>query len=355
MASRPTIYLGGQERRWGRVIGSSSCFKDIELKALISQGYLDLLKKSDVSLNNANAIVVPDSRFRLVDILIKNFSVILFAWRYDVVHLTTQAIQTYPAALFAKYIFRCRLVFSYTGTSIDCHEKKAETRKFSRRVKLISKFADTTEVLNKIILNEGWPCPRKLVVSPCSFSEPKKFIPSKKEKQILWSGHFYGGKGIELFRGYLLLNRRTKYPTKVYGSSINEPESKKFESWLIDFNKGHDWLSVCRPHDMEGAYSKGWVLLSLQKISNYPSQVILEALLSGCQVIMTDTGDSNLFNCPEVIHLIDKNATATNLMDTIRHALSRTPEEFVAQAREYVLSTHTIERYLMHLEAMWVR
>jgi hypothetical protein len=55
---------------------------------------------------------------------------------------------------------------------------------------------------------------------------------------------------------------------------------------------------------MSTVYSDALVVLSLQKISNYPSQVVQEGLISGTSVLITNTGDSNKFgNIPGIFYI----------------------------------------------------
>jgi glycosyltransferase involved in cell wall biosynthesis len=47
--------------------------------------------------------------------------------------------------------------------------------------------------------------------------------------------------------------------------------------------------------DSEKLLASAAVALSMQEITNYPSRVIAEALVSGCAVIVRDSGDSRQF------------------------------------------------------------
>lgn len=354
MTGRPMEYMGGQERRWARVVSYGSMDPQLSLIILINKSYYDLLGRSEIDLNARNLVIVKDWRNRFLDILWKNLVTLWNALKCDVIHLTTQGMSAYPAAMLIKILLGRRFIFSYTGVSIDCFENNDVTRNFAKRVKKISRIADITEVLNEVILAENWPSPAQLSRAPCSFSDPTQFMPRNKIPIIVWAGHLIDGKGTDLLKKFLLYNSEKKYKVAIYGSAIDDERSRKFEAWLQSFKGGKEWLSISRPDNMTEAYSQAWIVLSLQKVSNYPSQVVLEALLSGCQVIMTDTGDSHLFDCPDVIHFISKDASAADIGAAIENAFTRQENQFVKQARDYVLKNHTVENYFDHLKSIWL-
>ena len=58
--------------------------------------------------------------------------------------------------------------------------------------------------------------------------------------------------------------------------------------------------------DVRPIFSQASVVLSLQTYNNYPSRVVAEGLLSGCFVIVRDTGESRLFgDLPGLIYVGD--------------------------------------------------
>ena len=91
--------------------------------------------------------------------------------------------------------------------------------------------------------------------------------------------------------------------------------------------------------------SRAKISLSLQPLGNYPSQVVLESMASGCAIIATDTGETRKFLDESCAILIPYDSEA--LFRAIESLLSNPErrERLGKAARVKVLSEHTIERY----------
>ena len=59
--------------------------------------------------------------------------------------------------------------------------------------------------------------------------------------------------------------------------------------------------------DVNKILSSTWVVFSLQSVTNYPSRVVAESLLRGCEVIILDTGDSRKFGNGAGINYLSSN------------------------------------------------
>ena len=83
---------------------------------------------------------------------------------------------------------------------------------------------------------------------------------------------------------------------------------------------------------------------SLAIVTNYPSQSLLEAIASGCYIIASDTGDTNLLVKDDFGKLCDSNAKSIGdaileyvKMDDAQH------QQIVSDARDFALNHFTME------------
>lgn len=345
--------LGGQERRWARIVGNQELNNKHQIAVLINKNYLSLLSKSEIIWKATQNFVIPDFNNKWINAFFVNLAVVFYGMWYGVIQVPNQSLIAYPSAIILKILFRKRIIFSYTGTTIDGHEKDQKKRKYAKRVKLLANFADVTEVLNPRILLEDWPKNSNVVVAPCSFSDPNTYNYQKKINKIVFAGHLYTEKGIDVLKRLIVTGDDKGFKLCIYGTSINSNKSRRFEEWLLKKQKEKEWFKLSRPSDMSLAFADALIVLSFQSISNYPSQVILEGLLSGCHIIMSDTGDSRLFDCPGIIHVVASEITGEQLWDLIKKIAFEFSERDCDVARNYVLNKHTADRYVAHLVDLW--
>ena len=67
--------------------------------------------------------------------------------------------------------------------------------------------------------------------------------------------------------------------------------------------------------DTKYIYEKTWCVFSLQEITNYPSRVVAESLLNGCEVVVLNSGDSSQFGSLCGLHYLQPDLA--NLNDVI--------------------------------------
>lgn len=173
----------------------------------------------------------------------------------------------------------------------------------------------------------------KYRLAPCSFTDLSK-AQSFNERPIdlVMMARFVSGKGYELIEDAIQLIR--EYKLMCFGSG---PRPPKISSELISFSEN--------PFDI---LSKAKVFLSLQKVNNYPSQSLLEAVACGAAIIATDVGETRDFLDDDCAILI--NWDVGELISAIKKLLSN--EELrlslVENARKKVLEKHNIERYSIY-------
>jgi glycosyltransferase involved in cell wall biosynthesis len=92
------------------------------------------------------------------------------------------------------------------------------------------------------------------------------------------------------------------------------------------------------------------ISLSLQRLGNYPSQVVLESMASGCAIIATDTGETRKFLDETCAVLIPDDADALAEAIAALLADSQRRQALADAARLRVLRDHTVERYADYFE-----
>lgn len=292
--------LGGQERRWIRVVNYMVENKNYNIDFVINRISFDLSQSTDASAS-VKALKINDCKINIIDYFKKNIYLFFLSTRYNRIHFSNQSIYLIPAILLIKLILRKNVSFSYNGTSLKVHKTK-NFLSYYNKVKIIHKVTDKIEILNPRLYDENWLINNKTYLAPCSFSDQFLFYPKQKKKKIVFSGHFYEGKGILLLKKLLETSSNKGFEMSIYGDSIpGDKKSEDFKEWLINFTISNKHVQLSHQNNMAGAYEDCSVFLSLQVISNYPSQSVIEALYSGCSILMTNTGDSNKFGNFEYI------------------------------------------------------
>jgi glycosyltransferase involved in cell wall biosynthesis len=171
---------------------------------------------------------------------------------------------------------------------------------------------------------------KKYRLAPCSFTDLSKAKSSNARSiDLVMMARFVSGKGYELIED--AVESIQEYKLMCFGSG---PRPPKIPSDLISFSEN--------PFDI---LSRAKVFLSLQRVNNYPSQSILEAVACGAAIIATDVGETRDFLDDDCAILI--NWDANELISAIKKLLSN--EELrlslVENARKKVLAKNTIERY----------
>jgi glycosyltransferase involved in cell wall biosynthesis len=171
---------------------------------------------------------------------------------------------------------------------------------------------------------------KKIHIAPCSFTDFSKVVTAAtRDIDVTLIGRFVPAKGHELLEK--ISGTLHQYNVHVCGSGplkLIIPCAKIYEAKY--------------PFDI---LSRTKISLSLQLFDNYPSQVVLESMASGCAIIATDTGATRKFLDESCAILIPYDANA--LASAIQSLLFN-PEkcyQLGQAARKKVLSEHTVERY----------
>jgi glycosyltransferase involved in cell wall biosynthesis len=171
-----------------------------------------------------------------------------------------------------------------------------------------------------ITMSEGFSLP-PVFVSPCSFTDSRnvevcasKDTDLERDIDVALIAREVPGKGHALFKQSL----------------INLPG--------ISYH-------ITPTDDPFGIMRRSKIFVSLQEIENYPSQALLEAMISGCAIIATDVGETRrlLDETCAVLIPYDPAALAESITYLLKNPSHRKKMAIAGQRR--VLSEQTVERF----------
>lgn len=188
----------------------------------------------------------------------------------------------------------------------NCYKAPSIFRKsrslFRQRVTMF--FAKKIDVLNSSIyreLNETLFLSRnKLSQTPGgTFVNPSFYSFSNKKPKVGVISRLIDGKGVEEFldilpRVWAILKGTVPSDFEFFigGDGPLSSYVKDIVEKLCEHGIPIKYEGFVVPNDFLKDTS---IILSLQKVTNYPSRVVAESILSGCHVLVRDSGDSRLF------------------------------------------------------------
>lgn len=199
----------------------------------------------------------------------------------------------------------------------------------------------------------------KIAVSPCSFTDTEEFRPAnRKSNMVVFAGRLIEEKNpLLLVSALTLLNRTasgvlTGWKVILLGEG---PLEKELRRQIIE--GGLDTIvSVGRAHCISTYLRQARVFVSLQRIENYPSQSLLEAMSSGCAVIATDVGETRRLIDGKTGLLVPSDSP-TELARALGDLMAD-PERCEVlghAARERVLAEHSLARFAEYIGQLWKR
>ncbi len=199
---------------------------------------------------------------------------------------------------------------------------------------------------------------RKQIVTttPCPATDLEKYKPAKKEKQIAFISRWVKGKNVELFVQSILLIedflKENEYSVLLCGKS-QDGAVEKSVSELIRNAKHPEIMEQPSYVDSEYILPKAEIFMSLQRINNYPSQSLLEAIACGCYIIASDEGDTSLLVKPEfgICCELVPDDIAKCIMDYINKGTVE-KEKCIKKARSFAEDTFIMQNAVDHYKKM---
>lgn len=295
MCGRKVLNLGGQDRRWLKVAEILTENQKIEI--VINESYFELAKKTELNVASRFSVIA-EKKNKYFDYLLKNLKVIFISLKHKNIHYCGNALELTPSAFILRVIFFKKVTFSFNGVSVN-YLKSTKQNKSVFLLRVMSKISSKIEILNPQLINENFFCQKKLFISkPMYAGTVTPPVKMKNHKKIVFCGHLYNLKGIDTLRKIIATRPNDEYKFYIYGDLVDGYyDNKSIQKWKEEASKISGIKFMSHVDNMSHVYNDALVVLSLQTISNYPSQVVIESLNSGTSTIVTDTGDSKEFGC----------------------------------------------------------
>lgn len=195
----------------------------------------------------------------------------------------------------------------------------------------------------------------KVSVSPCSFTDIEKFIRKKEKEKII----VFAGRLIPEKNPLLLIDALTKIDPAVLDSwhiviAGDGPLKTKI---LAESEKPplKGKVTIATYPDMSELFCRSSIFVSLQETENYPSQSLIEAMVSQNAVVATDVGETSRLVADHKTGLLispDPDALNEALSFLINHDVQR--ETLGSEAKNFILSHHRIEIFADYLKTFWL-
>jgi len=277
----------------------------------------------------------------LINYIWHNISIFLYGLREDWIYFSSNALSGMPAAILLSLLGK-KISFSFNGVSAN-HLYTVKGRKQIIILKIMNKISRKIEILNKTTQEENFFDNKKIFVSNAMYAGPPPNLAPKNPKKIIFSGNLIELKGIFILADIINSQPKDYYHFYIYGGFLETTdENTKKIIKKIKENKHVTFFG--HVNDMSAAYADAAVVLSLQTISNYPSQVVLEALASGCSVVITKTGDSERFGNGPGIFYVSPEFNSEKYWELIENA-SRISTYKMADISENALKEFSVLSY----------
>lgn len=344
--------MGGAERRFLRLIGYLH-ENDYDVHLFTSEGGVRALDSLGVSCRADKLHVLPvgihlENRIaRHIALFIRSLGLLRGVRKNKICHLHFAGNPGVDALLFS---LMSKLACPFSVSLVD--SIKGYQRSFRKRMFMTTaaRFCEHIDCLSeqirtdlRIFLREK-RIERRCMVSPCSFTDLSAAVPVEvRDIDVSLIARMIPLKGHELLKDALVeLTRRgrTGLVVHVCGSGPNEPEIRD----SFDAVSGQQIVMQFAEKPFE-ILARSKVFVSLQDLENYPSQSLLEAMISRCAIVATDVGSTRQLldeTCAELIPS-DSVVLANTLQKLLDSDVLR--DSLASNAAKKVAETQTIERF----------
>lgn len=265
--------------------------------------------------------------------------------RYSQVHIA-------GAGRLTDWIVKaCKL----SGTTLSCTfaSRTLDMASYGREVEK-RKWVSLLNAADKIdVLNPGHdlhPWQAKISISPCSFPSNVDHIPEISRGKKCNVAVFCGS--LEKFKNPLLAidiveeynqTAQEKIELIIFGKGVLEQDVHRRMN-EVNARANQKLIKSGAQNDLVGVLSKANLFFSLQEQDNYPSQSVMEAMLSGCKVVATDVGDTRLlFSRKEPLNAIIDSRLPHDFVESVARAFSDLTAS--KENASFISSNHSIENF----------
>lgn len=339
---------GGAERRFCRVWEKHL---NNEAMLICNTSFHRSAVEAKILKENSKVVLVSDSYFRsLLDIII-----VLKKYHIRVIHFPLLQVALLPIYLLVKFVFPKIKIIQTVALSTIAHNAPTPTR--TKLVFWISSIlASKIDSLYASILNHNKynVIRNKIMITPSSFTDLSmfKYEAETKEDIVLFCGRLIDEKNpllaLDAFRKFALLNPDWKMIFCGGG-----PLESALKDRIIEFGLSNK-VSVYSSANTSSEFRKAKIFLSLQNTENYPSQSLLEALASGCNIIASNVGETQRIvkdHETGLLSPLDSTSIAIE-MGTIAHD-HKLSKALIHNGRELVRNHHTSHIFAEYLREIW--
>lgn len=358
-------HIGGAEKRF---LELWNYFKKIKMNNVTliigSHLYKKVLNIENLkfSLENTNNLIVLETKFeRYREFIYKLLPVIVKAPKGSIFHyplmgtplihtlmrqkmIISMVNSTYfekygTASLKGKFIFRFNAIFAH---KIDILNPKIYSR-FRKKVLFSNKYSLTVGSMVDIPAEILKTRKNSIIfLGRFDINDPKNVL--RYVKSIPFIDTYLKKKSIIDSKYYILGHGSLQYKLEEILSS------KIYENINV----------VCyyEPNPMT-LMKDAKVMLSLQKYENYPSRSLIEAMSRGVIPVVTNVGESLLFENRDILKYISKDFSSLELAEAIYGIMSLDEENYCKQSLElqkFVSEKHSIEahaKYYLNLYGIY--
>lgn len=183
-------------------------------------------------------------------------------------------------------------------------------------------FAKKIDVLSPTIFSELKYNPKATLTPGGTFVYPPDYNCGGDKNNVAIISRLESGKGIDT---YLTIVEKLKNleldlnyglpQFRIYGDGSMKPRVVEMVGELTKKKIDVRYMGFESPQEI---LRESGIVFSLQATTNYPSRVVVEALLSGSQVIVLNTGDSKKFGHVKGLYYLEQDLE--NLVDIINTA-----------------------------------
>jgi len=229
--------------------------------------------------------------FRYIDYIGLIFKLIFqIRTSFEIVHFVTTS-----SLLFHKFIRGKKNIYSFVASAVP--EQILSTKPLLQLIPNMQ-IDCLSKTLWSYVKSQNILPSQSIFFAPCSFIDHTKCFTKTKKRQIAFISRFEKDKGIEellLPSIPLILSKFPHLTFQIIGSgSLEEMMRVKLNPYIL-----HGSIFMGFLKNPELILSETLIFLSLQKIENYPSQSLLEAMSSSCAIIATDVGETKDIVKPE--------------------------------------------------------
>ena len=333
---------GGAERRLARTLLGIKKRGQFECELVL----YGVERYATMFVNQENLSEIPrlffDSQIKCIRYLCKQFNTVI--WFFNLNHV----------AFFMEFLFPHKNRFYlFSIVNVNLSYMFLRSRKQRLIFPFLLKHSDAVDCLYpSAIAKLEKEFKRNFFCTPCPFTNVDEYVPLKKKKTIVFASRLVPGKNVAVALEAINMTRKTieekGYKVIICGTGV----LKDTVSNYIQNNNLSELVEYIGFVSLKTVLGESSIFLSLQTITNYPSQVLLESISCGNFIVATNTTDTNLVVKQEFGVLVDPNATSISY--GIRYALDVVSvngfENTSSKAREFAKENFCVNRSVSYFE-----